>query len=135
MKNSDLQSYKEELVGFSGEKVSLDGFITLHVTLGSRPKTRTIKVDFFIIDCLSAYNVILGRPTLNKIGAIIFTACLTIKFFTDDGEIATMRANQVTARRCYNTSLEIAKKKESKAEGIRATGLSNVMLIDLDVRG
>ena len=57
LKNSDLQSYKEELVEFSGEKVYLDGFITLHVTLGSRPKTRTIKVNFLVINSLSAYNV------------------------------------------------------------------------------
>ena len=30
LKNVDLQSYTEELVGFSGEKVYPDGFITLH---------------------------------------------------------------------------------------------------------
>ena len=35
LKNSDLQSYKEELVEFSGEKVYPNEFITLHVTLGN----------------------------------------------------------------------------------------------------
>ena len=94
MKNADLQSYKEELVGFSGQKVYSGGFITLHVTLGSRPKTWTIKVDFLVVNCPSAYNAILSRPTLNKIGAIVSTACLTMKFFTDDGDIATVRADQ-----------------------------------------
>ena len=29
LKNSDLQSYKEELISFSRENVNLDGFITL----------------------------------------------------------------------------------------------------------
>ena len=115
MKISDLQSYKEELVRFSRERLYPDGFITLHVALGSRPKTRIIKVDFFVVNCPSAYNVILGRPTLNKIGAIISTTCLTTKFFADDGEIATVRAKQVAAQRCYNASLEIVK-KELKAE-------------------
>ena len=33
--NFDLQSYKEEHVGFSREKVYPDGFIILHVTLGN----------------------------------------------------------------------------------------------------
>ena len=70
LKNSNLQSYKEEFVGFSGEKVYPNGFITLHVTLGNRPTTRTVKVDFLVVDCPSAYNVILGRPTLNKIRVI-----------------------------------------------------------------
>ena len=37
--NFDLQSYKEELVRFSGEKVYPNEFTTFHVTLGSRPKT------------------------------------------------------------------------------------------------
>ena len=93
MKNADLQSYKEELVRFFGEKVYPNGFITLHVTLGSQPKTWTIKVDFLVINYLSTYNVILGRLTLNKIGAIVSTACLTIKFFANDGEIATVQVD------------------------------------------
>ena len=33
LKNSNLQSYKEELVGFSREKVYPYGFVTLYVTL------------------------------------------------------------------------------------------------------
>ena len=97
LKNADLQSYKEELVRFSRENVYPDGFITLHVTLDSQPKTRTIKVDFLVINYPSAYNIILGRPTLNKIRAIVSIACLTMKFFTDDREIATVRVDQAAA--------------------------------------
>ena len=111
LKNSDLQSYKKELMDFSGEKVYPYVFVTLHVTLGIRPKTLTVKVDFFVVDYPSTYNVILGRPTLNKIEAIVSRACLTMKFLTDDREIATIRADQITARRCYNASLEVVKKK------------------------
>ena len=108
MKNSNLQSYKEELISFSREKVCPDGFVTLHVTLGNRPRSRTIKVNFLVIDCLSAYNVILGRLTLNKIEAVISTAYLTMKFFTHNGEIATVRADQAATHKCYNVSLEVA---------------------------
>ena len=74
------------------------------MTLGSQTKTQTIKVDFLVVNCPSAYNVILGRPALNKIRVIISTACLTINFFTDNGEIATVRADKVVAQRCYNAS-------------------------------
>ena len=74
LNNIDLQMHKEELIIFSGEKVHPQGFVTLHLTLGSRPKTRTVKVNFLVVDCPSAYNVILGRPTLNKIKAVISTA-------------------------------------------------------------
>ena len=90
--------HKEELVGFSGEKVHPEGFVTLHLTLGTQPKTRTIKVDFLVVNYPSAYNVILGRPTLNKIGAVISMASLTMKFFTDNGEVASVKADQVAVR-------------------------------------
>ena len=127
-----MQGYKEELVCFFGEKVYLDGFVTLHVTLGNRLKSRTIKVDFLVVDCPSAHNVILGIPTLNKIRAIISTACLTMKFFSDDGQIATIRANKAAAHRCYNASLEVVKKKKTKVEDQLPSSLK-VMRIDLDV--
>lgn len=97
LKNFDLQTYKEELIGFSGKKVHPDRYVTLHLTLGTRPQTWTVKVDFLVVDHPSAYNVILGRPTLNKIGAIISTTCLTMKFFTDNGEIAIMKVDQVVS--------------------------------------
>ena len=54
-------------MGFLGEKVHSDGFVTLHLTLGSMPLAQTIKVDILVVDYPLAYNVILGHPTLNKI--------------------------------------------------------------------
>ena len=78
---------------FSGEKVHLDGYVTLHLIFGTWAQTRMIKVDFLVIDYPFTYNMILGRPTLNKIGVIISIACLTMKFFTNNGEITTVSAN------------------------------------------
>ena len=89
-----------------------EGFVTLHLTLGSRPKTRTVKVIFLVVDCRSAYNVILGRLTLNKIGVVISMTSLTTKFFTDKGEIAIVKADQVAVRRCYNASLKIQRQRK-----------------------
>ena len=107
LKNFDLQTYKEELIRFFGEKVHLGGYVTLHLTLGSQPQIWIVKVDCLVVDYPSAYNVILGSPTLNKIGAIIFMACLIIKFFTNNREIAIVRADQAVAHQCYNVSLKI----------------------------
>ena len=53
-----------------------------------------------------------------------------MKFFTNDGEIATVRANQATAHKCYNVSLQVAKKKKENKE----EAPSKVMLVDLDAR-
>ena len=79
--------------------------------------------------------MILGRPTLNKIGAVISTTCLTMKFFTDKGEIIAVKADQVTARRCYNASLEIQRQQKEVSQGnVRPPNASKVMMVDLDTR-
>ena len=54
------------LVGFGGTKVFPLGAITLAVTAGDYPQQITKEVTFLVVDCSSAYNAILERPTLNS---------------------------------------------------------------------
>ena len=54
------------LVGFGGTRVHLLGAVTLSVTIGDYPQQITRDVTFLVVDCSSAYNAILGRPTLNS---------------------------------------------------------------------
>ena len=58
-----------------------------------------------------------------------------MKFFTDNEEVATVRADQAAARKCYNASLEVAKKRKKSKEEDWPLSSSNVMLIDLNARG
>ena len=53
------------LLGFGGTKVFPVGTITLLVTIGTYPQQLTREVSYLVVDCLSAYNAIIGRPTLN----------------------------------------------------------------------
>ena len=53
-------------VGFGGTRVFPLGAITLAVRAGDYPRQITREVTFLVVDCLSAYNAILGRPTLNS---------------------------------------------------------------------
>ena len=53
-------------MGFGGTRVFPLGAITLAVTVGDYPQQITREVTFLVVDCLSAYNAILGRPTLNS---------------------------------------------------------------------
>ena len=59
-----------------------------------------------MVDCLSAYNAILGQPTLNSWKAITSTYHLMIKFPTDYG-VGELRKNQVAARECYVAMMEM----------------------------
>ncbi|KAL0461156.1 UNVERIFIED_CONTAM: hypothetical protein Slati_0003200 [Sesamum latifolium] len=66
--------------GFTGEVVHPRGMILLPLTLGTSPLRRTCLLKFLVVDIPSAYNVILGRPTLNAFRAIISTYHMKIKF-------------------------------------------------------
>ena len=94
------------LVGFGGTRVFLLGAVTLSVTMGDYPQQITKDVTFLVVDCLSAYNGILKRPTLNSWTAATSTYHLMIKFPTDYG-IGESRGDQVAARECYIATLEM----------------------------
>ena len=71
------------LVGFGGTRVFLLGAVTLSMTVGDYPQQITKDVTFLVVDCSSAYNGILGRPTFNLWKAATLTYHLMIKFLTD----------------------------------------------------
>ena len=58
---------KTPLYGFSGERVYAKGAIQLPMTFDVHPAKVTRMVDFLLVDQPSAYNAILGRPTLNAL--------------------------------------------------------------------
>ena len=59
-----------------------------------------------MVKCSSAYNAIIGRPTLNSWKAVTSTYHLIIKFPTEYG-VGELRGNQVAARECYVAMMEM----------------------------
>ena len=55
---SKLLPFDTPLIGFVGSIVYPQGVVTLQVTVGTYPLQATRKVDFLMVDCPSAYNVI-----------------------------------------------------------------------------
>ena len=92
------------LMGFTGDRVCSIGIITLPITVGTYPKTVSKTIDFLIVNCPSAYNAIIRRPTLNRLRAVTSTYYFLIKFLTEHG-IGEIRGDQVAARECYLASL------------------------------
>ena len=82
------------------------GAVTLSVVVGDYPQQITKDVIFLVVDCSSAYNAILGRPTLNSWKAVTLTYHLMIKFLIDYG-VGELRGNQVVARECYVAMMEM----------------------------
>ena len=93
------------LVEFTGDAVPVEGVITLTVVAGWYPKQSRAQVDFLVVRAPSAYNAILGRPSLNALQAVVSTYHLKLKFPTSQG-VGEVRGDQVLARHCYNIALQ-----------------------------
>ena len=100
------------LVGFGGTRVLSLGAITLSVTVGDYPQQITRDVTFLVVDCSSAYNSTLGRPTLNSWKAATSTYHLMIKFLTEYG-IRELQGDQVATCECYIAMLEMEDHKQT----------------------
>ena len=98
-----LEPVNTHMQGFSGEKVLPLGSIQLVLTLGEPPCQATTTARFLIVDAPSAYNMLLGRPSLNAIKAIPSAYHMIIKFPTIHG-IGMVRGDQRVARECYTSS-------------------------------
>nr|XP_023875945.1 uncharacterized protein LOC111988389 [Quercus suber] len=94
------------LIGFGGTRVFPLGAVTLSITIGDYPQQITKEMTFLVVDCSSAYNAIIGRPTLNSWKAVTSTYHLVIRFPTEHG-VGELRGNQMAARECYIAMMEM----------------------------
>ena len=62
-----LEQMSAHLLGFLGEKVLPLGSTQLVLTLGNPPCQAATTVKFLIVDAPSAYNMLLGNPSLNAL--------------------------------------------------------------------
>ncbi|KAJ4769499.1 Pol-polyprotein [Rhynchospora pubera] len=99
-----LQPMTTSLVGFTGDKLKPLGTIDLDVLFGDAPQTVISSVRFIVVDAPSAYNAILGRTSLNSIGAVASTPHLMIKFPTPQG-VGIVRGEQQVAKECYRITM------------------------------
>ena len=120
IKKEKLEPVNAHLRGFSGERVQPLGSIQLVLTLGDPSCQATKVVRFLIVDAPSAYNILLGRPSLNAIRAIPSAYHMIIKFPTANG-VGMVRGDQCIARECYSASM-------------KEKSVSNIYMDELDMR-
>ena len=99
-----LRPMDAPLVGFTGDRVCPVSIITLPITVGHYLKTISKTVDFLVVNYPSAYNAIIGQPTLNGLRVVSSTYHFFIKFPTEHG-IGEVRGDQIAAMECYLASL------------------------------
>ena len=125
-----LRPFDSPLVSFSGDRVYPKGIVTLIVTVGTYPKQLTCQLDFLVVDCPSSYNVIIGRPTLNRWKSATSTYCLKVKFPIEN-DVSEEKGDQVLVRESYQAMLAtkenhmwmIEEKEKDKVETLETVEL------------
>ncbi|XP_068501126.1 uncharacterized protein [Phaseolus vulgaris] len=77
---AEVQPYSEQIVGFLGERVDTRGYIDLFTTFGDNYLSKTINIRYLLVNANTSYNILLSRPSINKLKAIVLTLHLAMKF-------------------------------------------------------
>ncbi|GKV45226.1 hypothetical protein SLEP1_g52334 [Rubroshorea leprosula] len=108
-----LQKHDGPIYGFNNQPVPVEGVLTLHVAFGSGRTYVAPSIRFLVVKMASSFNIVIGRPTLTNIRAVVSQSHLCMKFPTPMG-IATLRGNQEVDRHCYITSVTQPTKGKDK---------------------
>ena len=105
-----LRTFTSPLVSFTGDRVIPKGIVKLTIIARTYPAQISKEIDFFMVDCPSTYNIILGQPTLNKLKTAMSSYYLKVKFTITHG-IREINEDQALARECYQAALTLVENR------------------------
>ena len=113
LRSKDLSKYDTPLVGFDRKVVILEGQIKLLVVI----EGKEVEVNFVVVNALSPYTVILGRPWIHVMRAIPSTLHQKIKF-PFENRVVVVCADQKVSRQCLVAAInhEIKQKDQVGTE-------------------
>ena len=100
MSPDQLRPYTGCLYDFAGDQVEVRGHLELRTTFKNGAASRTENIRYLIVNAPSAYNILLGRPTLNRLRAVASTRHMKMKLADLGGKVITIRSDQKEAKRC-----------------------------------
>ncbi|XP_073031253.1 uncharacterized protein [Primulina eburnea] len=119
------------LFGFTGHEIHPLGVVNLPLSLGSGDARKTRIITFVIVDDLSSYNVIMGRPTMAAFMAIASALHQKIKFPVGEA-VGEVKGDQKTSRKCYVEEVRVEQKpvKIEHPSRPESRGLDQLHLIE-----
>ena len=109
VKFNNLQLSPDQLrpyIGFAGDEVEVQGHVELRMTFSDGVSSHTISIMYLVVNYFLAYNLLLGRPTLNRLGAMASTRHMKMKFPSLEGGVIIIKYDQKAVRKCYENSLK-----------------------------
>ncbi|KAL0402219.1 UNVERIFIED_CONTAM: hypothetical protein Slati_4251800 [Sesamum latifolium] len=84
--------------------------VSLPLAMGRGTTRKTCLLKFLMVDVPSAYNVILGRPTLNTFQVVVSTYHMKIKFPILGG-VGEVQGDPLQSRECYVEAVRKGQKR------------------------
>jgi len=86
--------------------VEVRGHLELRTTFTDGVASRTKSIRYLVVNAVSTYNILLGRPALNRLRSVGSTHHLKMKLPDLSGNVITIKSNQQEAKRCYENNLK-----------------------------
>jgi len=101
-----VRPYTWCLYGFAGDQVEVRGHLELRTTFKDDFASRMENIRYLVVNASSAYNIMLGRPALNRLRAVASTRHMKMKLPDLSRKVITIKLNQQEAKRCYENNLK-----------------------------
>jgi len=94
------------LYRFTGDQVEVRGYLELRTTFTDGTTSRTESIRYLVVNAKTAYNILLGRPALNRLRAVASTHHMKMKLPDLSGKVIVIKSDQEETRKCYENSLK-----------------------------
>ena len=101
-----LRPYDDCLYGFAGDQVEVRGHVELRTAFSDGVSSQTINIRYLVVHASSAYNILLSRLAINKLGAVSSSRHMKMKLPSQEGGVIVIKSDQKAARKCYEYSLK-----------------------------
>jgi len=79
--------------------VEVRGHVELRTTFSDDTSSHTISIRYLVVNAVSAYNMLLGRPSLNRLGAVTLTRHMKMKLPSLEGGVIVIKSDQKTTKK------------------------------------
>ena len=83
------------------------GHLELRTAFTDGTVSRMENIRYLVVNAPSAYNVLVGRPTLNRLRAVSSTRHMKMKLPDLGGKVITIKLDPKEAKRCYENNLKM----------------------------